>query len=124
MIVAAAQLLVQYSDKGWLVLLEEHVPDRTGHCAGSGCRGPVWPCVLWVIARHAEELAARPLRAVIEREPPRRRRGGTEIPENADPGKHAQDDDNKARRNPDTRLGGRHGSGAARKLHPGSGLAP
>jgi hypothetical protein len=68
---AAALLLVEYSDRAWVRLLEEHVADLTGHChacSSTAFGPPVWPCSLWSIARHAQLLAE-------QRGSPARRRG-------------------------------------------------
>ncbi|MBV9314489.1 MAG: hypothetical protein JO100_12320 [Pseudonocardia sp.] len=56
----AALLLVNNGPGAWKPLLERHVADQTGHCAG--CRSPssgapVWPCMLWTIADAARHLA-------------------------------------------------------------------
>ncbi|MDQ2707897.1 MAG: hypothetical protein M3Z25_09780 [Actinomycetota bacterium] len=64
-VAAGAELLIKYSDRGWLRLMDAHRDDGSGHCAA--CRGPVWPCTLWAIARHAQLLAGP------GRRPPERR---------------------------------------------------
>jgi len=57
---SAAAVLVQFSDRGWCALLEQHVADRGGHCRacrdGSGA-APVWPCRLWAIADTARRMS-------------------------------------------------------------------
>ncbi|MDQ2708942.1 MAG: hypothetical protein M3Z25_15465 [Actinomycetota bacterium] len=55
---AAARLLVDYSDRGWVRMLAEHVADPNGHCracSSSAVGAPVWPCSLCSITRHAEQ---------------------------------------------------------------------
>lgn len=45
----------------WLRLLEVHVPDRLGRCAGctpAGGSGTRWPCTLHAAASEAERLGA------------------------------------------------------------------
>jgi hypothetical protein len=57
---AAASLLVERSNRAWFRLLDEHVPDISGHCpacSSTALGAPVWPCTLWSIARHAQLLA-------------------------------------------------------------------
>jgi len=59
-VAAAAELLVERSDNGWLRLLDQHADDGSGHCAVCGVPArPVWPCTLWTIARQAQLLAQR-----------------------------------------------------------------
>lgn len=56
-ITAAALTLVRFSTEGWRPLLDQHVRDHSGHCAGcrpSSGASPVWPCGLWSIAKEAE----------------------------------------------------------------------
>ena len=61
LIAAAALFLVGSGPQAWRGMLDQHVPDRTGHCAG--CRSqthgsPLWPCTLRAIAESARDIAA------------------------------------------------------------------
>ena len=60
---AAARVLVDYSDWGWVRMLAEQVAGPSGHCracSSSAVGAPVWPCSLWSIAGHAEQLPDQP----------------------------------------------------------------